>query len=195
MTNCIYPGPHSDTMSKEHYLPAALGSFEHYEPLAGRLCATCNSKLGNELDVQLTRVGLVGLMRWILGVQGRDGLPPSPFYRGAGKAPAVVAYGRIEGFDFPVALDCKPGSTDAVPMRQIILRHDLLGAQAFPIFDGWTPERFLERLKEEGWHTARPVLLLQILPSLHGFSKLLGPLTASPILTGNLLRYQPSRLK
>jgi len=43
---CIYPGPHG-VMSDEHYLPAALGRFEGYDPLYDRVCRNCNKRIGD----------------------------------------------------------------------------------------------------------------------------------------------------
>ncbi len=45
-TKCIYPGPHGK-MSPEHYLPAALGKFEGFLPLTGKVYEKCNNRLWN----------------------------------------------------------------------------------------------------------------------------------------------------
>lgn len=77
-SQCIYPGPHDD-MSEEHYLPVSLGRFRGCEPLRDRACRGCNKSIGDRLEFQFARAGPTGLFRWILGIKGRTGLPPSPF--------------------------------------------------------------------------------------------------------------------
>jgi hypothetical protein len=99
-------------MSEEHFLPAGLGEYKDCPKLKSRVCAKCNTKIGDELEVQFLRVGPIGLMRWIVGLRGRKVNSPSPFVRGAAKTKAVVALGRLKDFDFDVALETKPGTRD-----------------------------------------------------------------------------------
>lgn len=144
-------------MSEEHFLPAGLGEYKDCPKLKSRVCAKCNTKIGDELEVQFLRVGPIGLMRWIVGLRGRKVNSPSPFLRGAAKTKAVVALGRLKDFDFDVALETKPGTRDCQPMAQIILKHNILGYRPFPIFDGMTKESFLAQIGEEGFRNAQPV--------------------------------------
>ena len=144
-------------MSEEHFLPAGLGEYRNCPVLSNRLCEACNNSLGNTLETPFLRVGPIGLMRWIVGIRGRKGNSPSPFARPAAKTKPVVAIGHIEGFDFDIALEVHPGTQDAGPMRQIVMKHPILGYRPFPIFDGMTKESFLAQLDEEGFRSAEPV--------------------------------------
>jgi hypothetical protein len=95
---CIYPGPHG-VMSEEHYLPAAFGNFQGYEPLRDRVCRPCNTHIGDRVETEFLRTGAIVFFRWLLGVSGRDGLPPSPFYRRAAGMPPILMTGRPPEFD------------------------------------------------------------------------------------------------
>lgn len=125
-SRCIYPGPHGG-MSDEHYLPRALGRFAGFEPLRGQVCRCCNAMIGR-CEEQFLRVGHVGTLRWHLGMQGRDGPPPSPYERGAAGAPPVRATAQVVGIPYPVLLESEFGTDRAEAMSQIVFFDDRASA-------------------------------------------------------------------
>ena len=155
---CIYPGPHG-VMSAEHYLPAALGKFEHYQPLYDRVCRPCNTHIGNEVETQFLRAGPIGFFRYMLGIEGRDGLPPSPFYRGAGGAPPLVMLGRAPGFLYDLLWEVEQGTENVFPLRQIVFEHPLAGAHPVPVLDSMRgrPATLIEHARKRGLESARPI--------------------------------------
>ena len=158
MLGCIYPGPH-DVMSEEHYLPAALGRFERYEPLYDRVCRKCNKKIGDNAEVQFLRAGPIAFFRWVLGIEGRDGPPPSPFYRGAGGAPPLYMLGRAPGFDYDLLWEAELATENVYPLRQIVFHHPLAGYHPVPVLDRMSgrPEVLLDHLKENALENASPI--------------------------------------
>lgn len=157
-SDCIYPGPHGP-MSSEHYLSDGLGRFAGYEPLNGRVCRTCNIKIGNETETQFLRTGPIAYFRWMLGVDGKNGAPPSPFYRGAGGAPEILATGRVSDYPFDILWETRRGTNECFPLRQIVFDHRLLGTRPVPILDSMigNPERVRARLADEGLNGATPI--------------------------------------
>ena len=154
---CIYPGPH-DVISDEHYLPISLGKFEGCEPLRRRICRTCNARLGSLLETQFARAGPTGLFRWMLGIKGRDGLPPSPFHKGAGGAPPILGLARLPDAPYDLLCELEPGTGDASPLRQIVFEDPVGGPHQVPIWS-WMrdhPELLLEHLRERGLEAAKP---------------------------------------
>jgi hypothetical protein len=155
---CIYPGPHG-VMSDEHYLPAALGRFEGYDPLYDRVCRKCNKRIGDTVEVQFLRAGPIAFFRWVLGIEGRDGLLPSPFYRGAGGAAPLYMLGRAPGFDYDLLWEVEPGTKNVYPLRQIIFHHPLAGYHPVVVLDRMQghPEVLIDYLKENVFGNAKPV--------------------------------------
>lgn len=92
---CIYPGPHSDHVSVEHPLPFALCRFDGARLLRDHVCRACNTEVGKKVETHFLRAGPTGFFRWMLGVRGRNGPPPSPFLAGAGGTPAIEMPGRL----------------------------------------------------------------------------------------------------
>lgn len=158
MAPCIYPGPHRE-MSPEHYLPAALGTFEGCEPLQDRVCGLCNNRIGNETETQFLRAGPIAFFRWMLGIEGRDGLPPSPFYHGAAGALHLVMIGRVPDFPNDLLLEVEPGTENVYPLRQMIFDGGLAGIHPIPILDRMRgrPEVLRNLLDERGLQNARPI--------------------------------------
>ncbi len=156
--HCIYPGPHWGT-SEEHYLPAALGKFQGYESLLGRLCGACNKKIGDAVETEFLRAGPIAFFRWMVGIKGRDGLLPSPFYRGAAGVPPLYMLGRAPNFPYDLLWEVHPGTQDVYPLRQVVFEHPLAGTHAVPILDRMRgqPEVLIEHLRERGLERARPV--------------------------------------
>lgn len=158
MAQCIYPGPHG-VMSEEHYLPAALGKFEGCEPLRDRICRPCNTHIGSEVETQFLRAGPVAFFRWLVGVEGQDGPPPSPFYRRAAGAPPLVMVGRVADFPYDLLFEVDRGTEDVYPLRQIVFEHTLAGAHPIPILDRMRdhPEILRKHLSERGLEEAKPI--------------------------------------
>lgn len=136
---CLYCGVEGE-MSREHTVPEALGDFGKEQILEGRVCTECNNAIGDATEVQFCRTGPNGFFRWLLAVEGKDGRPPSPFYRGAGGAPGVFVQGRPGGWDHDLLWEMEWGTTKVYPLRQILLRHELLGIVPVPLLD-----RMIER--------------------------------------------------
>ena len=156
---CIYPGPHGD-MSDEHYLPVALGRFRGYEPLRGRVCRRCNTHIGDAVETEFLRTGAIVFFRWLLGVSGRDGPPPSPFYRRAAGIDPVLMTGRAPGFDYDLLFEVEPGTENVFPLRQVVFAHPLLiGPRAVPIHDRMldNPELLMELLRGWGLDNGTPI--------------------------------------
>jgi len=156
---CIYPGPHGD-LSDERYLPAALGRFRGYEPLQGRVCGKCNTHVGDAVETEFLRTGAIVFFRWLLGVSGRDGLPPSPFYRRAAGMPPIPMTGRAPGFDYDLLFEVDPGTQDVYPLRQVVFEHHLLARpRAVPIHDRMhdNPEFLVELLRDWGLDKGKPI--------------------------------------
>ena len=122
-------------MSKEHTVPEALGDFGERQLLEGRVCTGCNSAIGDATEVQFCRTGPNGFFRWLLAVEGKDGRPPSPFYRGAGGAPGVFVQGRPGGWDYSLLWEMEWGTTNVYPLRQLLVRHELMGTVPVPLLD------------------------------------------------------------
>ena len=156
---CIYPGPHG-VMSEEHYLPAALGEFRGYDALRDRVCRECNKHIGDSVETEFLRTGAIAFFRWMLGVSGRNGLLPSPFYRRAAGIPPIHMTGRAPGFDYDLLSEVDPGTQDAYPLRQVVFKHQLLAQpRAVPIHDRMrdNPEFLMELLQEWGLDRGQPI--------------------------------------
>jgi hypothetical protein len=155
---CIYPGPHG-AKSPEHYLPAALGTFRGYEPLQDRVCRNCNKRIGDQTETQFLRGGQIAFFRWLLAIEGRDGLLPSPFSHGAAGAPPLVMVGQIREFPFPLLLEVEPGTEDVYPLRQIIFDGGLAGVHPIAITDRMRDDARVLRdhLTDRGLGSARPI--------------------------------------
>ncbi len=147
-------------MSDEHYLPSALGRFRGYEPLQGRVCRPCNTHIGNAVETEFLRTGAIAFFRWMVGVSGRDGLPPSPFYRRAAGMPPILMVGRAAGFEYDLLFEVEPGAENVYPLRQVVFEHSLLARpQAVPIHDRMreNPGHLMELLREWGLDRGKPI--------------------------------------
>ncbi len=155
---CIYPGPHG-VMSAEHYLPAGLGTFRGCEPLQERLCRRCNREIGSRVEEQFLRAGPTGFFRWMLGIEGRNGLPPSPFYRRAAGTSPIIMLRRAPGLSYDLLWEVSPGSEKVFPLRQIVFDHPLAGTHPIPVLDRMRdkPDALRDCLRERGLENARPV--------------------------------------
>lgn len=153
---CIYPGPHGK-MSSEHYLPAALGTFEGFQPLLDRVCKNCNNEIGRQVETQFLRAGPTGFFRWHLGIRGRDGLPPSPFRHGASGVPPMYMVGRAAGLPCDLLWEVIPGTGEIQPLRQVVLEHPLAGTHQLPITERMEsdPKLFGVYVKERNLESAR----------------------------------------
>lgn len=155
---CIYPGPHG-VISKEDYLPVALGRFKGCEPLLDRVCDKCNNRIGNTAEVQFLRTGPMAFFRWMLGIEGRDGPPPSPFYQGAGGAPPLYMIGCAPGLDYNLLWEVEPGTENVYPLRQVVFSHPLTEHHPVPILNRMQghPEVLIDYLREHGLEKVKPI--------------------------------------
>ena len=194
---CIYPGPH-DLMSEEHYLPAALGRFKGYEPLRNRVCRSCNNRIGNGTEVQFLRAGPIAFYRWLVGTEGRDGPPPSPFYRGAGGTPPLYMTGRPTGFAYDLLFEATPGSEDVFPLRQAIFKDEASANHyAIPILDGMrnNPSALIQYLRESRIESAKPVHLFAAPDEISWVTDLLiGAVGTAPAWDWITTEFQPQQI-
>lgn len=159
---CIYPGPHAESMSEEHYLPDGLGGFQGYELLLGKVCSSCNRSIG-KVEEPFLRTGYIAALRWQLGVKGKDGVPPDPFHRGASGVPRLRAPLRVQAFQYDILYECDPGTQTGRPLRQIIFQEQSQRTWPFYIPD-WMlarQDKFADSLREERLERATPI---------HGFA-------------------------
>lgn len=150
-------------------MPEGFGRFhgakteglEGFEVLEDRVCRACNNAIGRRTEDQFLRTGPIAFFRWMLGVKGKDGPPPSPFYRGASGAPPIVAYGRASEFPFDLLWEVQPGTMDCFPLRQVIVENPVAGKYPIPILDSMRsdPARILDEVKKAGFVSARPIHL------------------------------------
>ncbi len=129
------------------------------ELLENRLCTQCNNELGKRIETQFLRAGPTGFFRWLVGIQGRDGLPPSPFYQGAGGAEPIYMVGKAPAWPFEILLELEPGTENVCPLRQIIFHHPILGYRAIPILERFRdhPDKLREHLHKEGLQNAKAI--------------------------------------
>lgn len=168
-------------MSREHYLPAGLGSFRGYEPLLHRVCEPCNRQLGR-LDEVLLRTGITGFLRHLAGVMGQDGPPPSPFERGAGGVPPMEMPGAVPGLAEPLLMAVRAGTRDAEPMGQIVLESPTGERRAHRITARMReqPDILIRELRERGLAAARPVGAVAPTSDIPWVNELMRALGAAP---------------
>lgn len=159
MSHCIYPGPHSEDFVPEHYLPVALGRFMGLDALYDRVCRRCNQEIGSRVETQFARAGPTGFFRWFIGVKGRDGMPPSPFYHGAGGTQPLYMIGRLPELPFDILFESEPGTENVCPLRQIVFAHPLVGHRAIPLLERFRkrPQDLKDHLFDQGLQDAKPV--------------------------------------
>ncbi len=156
---CIYPGPHSDQMSVEHPLSYGLGRFDGAILLRDHVCRSCNTEVGKRTETQFLRAGPTGFFRWLLGVRGRDGLPPSPFLAGAGGALPIEMPGRLPDGEHDLLFEVNHGTDTVQPCRQIVFEHPIAGARPVRITHKMqgNPDLLAARLSELGLSGAKPI--------------------------------------
>lgn len=126
MAECIYCGAHAD--GGEHWMPRTFGTFKNFEQLFDRLCADCNTALGNELDQELANTGTTALAKMHLGIEGRHKGEPSknPFqYRVMGSESATTV--RMDSPDgthkvLGEFVKTPAGETRVTAARQLVFR-------------------------------------------------------------------------
>jgi hypothetical protein len=146
-------------MSIEHPLPYGLGRFDGAPLLRDHACRTCNTEIGNRTETQFLRAGPTGFFRWLLGVRGRDGLPPSPFLAGAGGAPAIEMPGRLPDGEYDLLFEVNPGTETVQPCRQIVFEHPIAGRRPVRVTDKMeeNPDFLVARLADLGLSGAKPI--------------------------------------
>ena len=145
-------------MSEEHYLPAALGNFQGYQPLLDRVCTACNKNIGDAVETEFLRTGAIGFFRWLVGISGRDGPPPSPFYRRAAGMPPILMMGRVSELGHNLFFEVELGTENVYP-RQVVFEHPLwIEPRPAPIHDRMRecPEHLIELLREWGFGRGQP---------------------------------------
>ncbi len=120
MTKCIYCSKEKAN-SKEHYLPACLGSFRNFEQLSGKLCSSCNGRI-SKLEEQFCRCGPEAFFRIVKGIKGRKHHEkPSPFYRGSSGGKRIEVKSKHPFKDCDIFCEIAEGGEDGYPARQVIV--------------------------------------------------------------------------
>lgn len=145
-------------MSPEHVIPLCLGRFGDFQVLHGRVCAACNNAIGTGIEEQFCRTGPNGFFRWLLAIEGREGRPPSPFYRGSGGAPPIFVHGHGPGFDHDLLWEVEWGTMNVFPLRQIVFRDEVRGRVPIALLDRTLrdPTQLTVQLEEAGIPNAVP---------------------------------------
>jgi hypothetical protein len=194
MCLCIYPGVHG-AMSPEHYLPAALGTFEGCEPLQDRVCRVCNGHIGNQTETQFLRAGPIAFFRWMVGIEGRDGLPPSPFHQGAGGAPRLVMLGKAPDAPYDILCEIEWGAERAFPMRQIVVDGGIAGIHPIAITDRMRtdPVPLTQELEARGLTGSMPLRVIAGPEDVPWITGLLRAIGATPPAEWTTLDCEPQR--
>jgi len=70
ITSCVYCRNPPD--GREHWLNRSLGRFAGNTKLTGRICTPCNIFFGGTIDLELARTAHTGVLRQVLGIEGRS---------------------------------------------------------------------------------------------------------------------------
>jgi hypothetical protein len=70
IASCVYC-PHPPD-GEEHWLNRSLGRFAGNSKLTGRICTRCNVHFGGTIDLELARTAHTGVLRQVLGIEGRS---------------------------------------------------------------------------------------------------------------------------
>lgn len=146
-------------MTAEHALPRALGAFYGFQPLQDRLCRNCNTAIGDRIELEFLRSGVVGFFRWVIGVDGRNGPGASPYYRGAHGIPPLLMRGRAPGYEEEWLWESDPGTQDVRPLRQVVMEHAIVGRRPVAIHE-WMrdqPDLLRNQIADLGLANGRPV--------------------------------------
>lgn len=132
-------------MSSEHYLPVCLGRFRNLDPLRGKLCSECNSKIGL-LEEQFCRCGPEAFFRILVGIKGRKHHGKhSPFYRGSAGGRPIVTRTKHPNRDCDIYCEIEEGSEKAFPVRQVIFEDQEGTLHPVLITDSMTRREDLEK--------------------------------------------------
>ena len=143
---CIYCLVEAD--SREHPLPAAFGEFRDAPYLDGRICKTCNNRLGL-LDEQFGRCGPEALLRKFYGVQGRPTHDRvNVFERGSAGGHRVDLRAKDRALGFDVLLEIENGT--ARQLRQIVVVEKSGKTHHLPIREGSSPEELRAAFNQLG---------------------------------------------
>ncbi|OFW02139.1 MAG: hypothetical protein A3G20_02370 [Acidobacteria bacterium RIFCSPLOWO2_12_FULL_59_11] len=162
-----------------------------------KVCECCNSKIGNETETQFLRTGPIAFFRWMIGIKGRKGLPPSPFYKGAGGAPPIYAIARAPGFPFDLLWEICFGTEDCFPLRQVVFEHPLAGTHPIPILDSMRehPDILLSELQERGLEHAKPIHAFAAPDEIPFVSELIAAVGGKPAEDWVTTKFEPQRLE
>jgi hypothetical protein len=125
MPNCIYCDEEAD--SKEDWLPRGFGAIKGMTLLKDRLCEQCNNTLGHEVDQEVLKTGPTGVLRSLLKIEGRHGVPsPNPFhYKVMGPESATTMTMQCGHADHKILgepyTDAE-GQGHVYPLRQLVFR-------------------------------------------------------------------------
>jgi hypothetical protein len=150
---CIYCGEPAD--SKEDWLPRGFGTIKGITLLKDRLCQTCNNALGREVDQEVLKTGLTGMLRGLLQIEGRHGVPsPNPFhYKVMGAESATTMLMPCDHGDYQLLGDpfiMADGSAHTYPLRQLVFRRPDWGMVPVPFPPGYDGRRLRELIAKRG---------------------------------------------
>jgi hypothetical protein len=118
---CIYcPKPAN---GEEHWLARGFGAIRNLQLLKDRICADCNVQLGHDVDQEVFRTGPIGVVRAILGIEGRHKQIVNPFhYKVLGASSPTTLLFPIDGGRQILGQHQRTpdGNTIVRPLRQLV---------------------------------------------------------------------------
>lgn len=87
---CIYCDEVNPAWAKAHVVPRLMGTFENQPTLLSKVCAECDSEIGNECEVLLAKCTIEAVLLKRIGIVGRHkDKSTSPFHRGHSGHPPI----------------------------------------------------------------------------------------------------------
>jgi hypothetical protein len=121
-----------------------MGTFLRADTLLDRLCTPCNKRLGDQVDMPMSRTGPEAVERYRRRIKGRSGTVPNPFrYKGQSASQPTLATAVLPGFEIPILMEDVPGTGKPDPraLPQLIVRDSVGKQHAVPLPDGLEDER------------------------------------------------------
>jgi len=159
---CVYTTPaglcdgKAGLSANEHYLPRALGNFKNNEPLAGRICNSCQ-KVCSQLEDVFAHNSPEAFFREMIGRVGRKTHKgKNIFYEPTFGIPPLAVWGKHPGHDFEILWElvddpANPEGHRCTPLSQLVFIRRDGKSLSLPFRPGrWTVEKIREILKEKG---------------------------------------------
>jgi hypothetical protein len=160
IANCVYCS--NPPNGREHWLNRSLGTFAGNTFLTGRICTPCNVKFGETIDRELVRTGHVGVIRQVLGIEGRASHERKNVfeYKASQAEPPVQVFRVDDGNLKPVFQDAVRRNPDG-PMVSTLGRVLVIaaadGEQQLRFPRGWNEQQLRSAAEARGLLGGRPV--------------------------------------